>query len=145
MRKTLIVQTILSYSDSWLANGGDKTSFAFTHGHAFKVPINGLHPLGLIQSLDLHRLKYIKVDVEGLDYEILKLFENLIDSRMPYIKFEIAKFTSIEMRKKLENFFKDRKYEVRIVGSEGRLFGKYAVSEDFYRDYSLDMFCVPRL
>ena len=85
----------------------------------------------------------MKIDVEGLEIEILKLFEKIIDLRAPYIKFEIAKFTSQSKRVELESFFKNRQYELRVVDKDGHLFGKKLVQEDLYRNHSLDVFCIP--
>ena len=131
------------YSDAWLANGGDKSEFSWTHGHQYKVPVNGANPTIFIQDTDISKIRYLKIDVEGLEIEILKLFEKIIDLRAPYIKFEIAKFTSQSNRVELESFFKNRQYELRVVGKDGHLFGKNLVQEDFYRNYSLDVFCIP--
>jgi len=131
------------YSDAWLANGGDKSEFSWTHGHQYKVPVNGSNPTIFISDCDTTKIKYLKIDVEGLEIDILNLFEKIIDQRAPYIKFEIAKFTSQENRSKLESFFKNRSYELRVVGKDGCLFGEKLIREDFYRKYSLDIFCIP--
>jgi len=135
------------FSDPWLANGGDKSSFGWRGGHAFRVPVSGVNPYKLLNqnfSKELQNLKYLKIDVEGLDFYVLLQLESLINQYRPFIKFEIAKFTSAENRKNLWNFFSDKKYTFRLVGNDGVLFGQEVGEEGFYLKESCDIFCIPK-
>jgi len=134
------------YSDPWLANGGDKSSFGWRGGHVFKVPVSGVNPCKLLNknfSKELQNLKYIKIDVEGLDFFVLLQLESLIKHYRPFIKFEIAKFTTTENRKNLWSFFVDKGYSFRLVGNDGVLFGQEIGEESFYLRHSCDIFCIP--
>lgn len=138
---------VFNYSDPWLANGGDKRSFGVAHGHQFPVPVDGLHPLNFLTTRyveELERLKYLKIDVEGLDLMVLRQFEPLIDAVKPFIKFEIAKFTGASEREALIKFFSDKPYTLRRVDADrNRLFGPVIDVSEFHAKGSFDVFCVP--
>lgn len=140
-------QLVFKYSDPALSNGGDKTNFGFRNGHTFPLSVDGVNPLGFLTERfksDLEKIRYIKIDVEGLDFIVLKQFETLIDEQKPYIKFEIAKFTSGEMRKNLQGFFKDKAYKFyRVDEQKNRLFGHEISSSEFLHSKTCDIFCVP--
>ena len=134
------------YSDRWLQNGGDGRGLGRFHGHTYKVPASVFNPvteLGCLQESDWERVKYLKIDVEGHEIEVLKVFESLIDRIRPYLKIEVAKFTSAKNRQALEAFFKSRDYNLRKVGPDGRLFGDPGGMELFWHKGSLDIFCIP--
>lgn len=134
------------YSDHWLQNGGDARGLGRFHGHTYKVPASVFNPvaeLGCLPESDWERVKYIKIDVEGHEIEVLKVFETLIDTVQPYLKIEVAKFTSLENRQALEAFFTNRDYELRRVGRDGCLFGDRDGIELFRQKESLDIFCIP--
>jgi len=59
------------------------------------------------------------------------------------LKFEVFGKTSAENRAALYSFVTERGYELRVVGLDGKLFGKIAQEGDFYRDKTLDIFCIP--
>lgn len=139
-------ELIFKYSNSWLVNGGDKSSFGFANGHEFPIPVSGVNPdkfLNEHYAADLKRLKYIKIDVEGLDYLVLKQFEKIIDTYKPYVKFEIAKFTSREMRENLQNFMRDRSYKLYKVNFENPAFETEITVDDFFEPYNFDVMCEP--
>ena len=138
---------VFNYSDRWLANGGDKSLFGMGHGHQFPVPVDGVHPLNFLEehyAQELQRLRYIKIDVEGLDLMVLRQFEPRIIKNAPFIKFEIAKFTSAKMRAELVKFFEDKPYKFYHVDNEKRrLFGSPIDTSMFSKTESFDVFCVP--
>ena len=134
------------YSDRWLQNGGDARGLGLFHGHTYKVPASVIDPiaeLGCLPEADWERVKYLKIDVEGHEIDVLRVFESLIDKVQPYLKIEVAKFTSFENRQALEAFFKNRDYELRKIGPEGQLFGVPGGMELFWQKRSLDIFCIP--
>jgi len=138
---------VFKYSDPWLANGGDKTSYGFLDGNSFPLPINGINPVNLIKEIKEQRkrkIKYLKIDVEGQDYYVLKQFEKIIESDRPYIKFEIAKFTNENLREKIKIFFKTKDYELYLVDREHeKLYGKKFKTKYFYSRETIDVFCKP--
>ena len=141
------VDMVFKYSEASMSNGGDKTNAGFRDGHTFPMPVNGLNPLSFLQdryAQDLEKLRYIKIDVEGLDYLVLKQFEALIDQHSPYIKFEIAKFTSHDMRMALQSYFKNKPYKFyRVDEAQSKLAGFEADAEIFFYPTHCDVFCVP--
>lgn len=142
------IQMSFKYSEASMSNGGDKRTAGFRDGHTFPMPVNGLNPLSFLEDLyaaDLKKLRYIKIDVEGLDYLVLKQFETLIDQQKPYIKFEIAKFTSNNMRSSLQTFFKNKPYKFyRVNEKQAQLAGFEAGNDIFNYLTHCDVFCVPQ-
>jgi len=138
-------QLEFNYDTPWLMNGGDKSYGKFFHGAAFKTFVNGVNGYELLKSKyprEIERTKYIKIDVEGHDFMVLKQFESLILDLKPYIKFEIAGFTSKEYRENLWEFFSGKSYDLRIV-ENGKNFGRKAKREDFFNSSHFDVFCIP--
>jgi len=134
------------YSSPWLGNGGDRSDLGWRYGASFPVPINGENPHSVLKDkfgVDLPKVRYIKVDVEGFDIHVLNQLAELIDKSKPYLKFEIFGKTLAENRASLYKFVTKRGYELRVVGSDGKLFGRQACEEDFYKDKTLDIFCIP--
>jgi len=146
-----------SYSDPWLSNGGDKENQSWKHGHAFNIPVDGIDPATIVTEKYGNissRLKFIKIDAEGFDYDVLKQLSSLIDITRPFIKFEIAKFTTEVNRNNLWAFFKNRRYELIVINDSecrsktgsyktGSLQGRYAKKEDFFHGITLDIFAKP--
>lgn len=141
------VQMDFKYSEASMSNGGDKSNAGFRDGHTFPMPVNGLNPLSFLEdryAADLEKLSYIKIDVEGLDYLVLKQFETLIDRQKPFIKFEIAKFTSNNMRISLQSFFKGKSYKFyRVNEEQNKLAGFETDNDIFFYPSHCDVFCVP--
>ena len=64
-------------------------------------------------------IKFMKIDVEGFELEVLKGAENIIrESSIELIQFERLKTTPIEP---LLKFFKDRKWQIFTLDSKGNL------------------------
>lgn len=139
-------QMIFGYSTEYLANGGDKSELGVKGGHAFRISVNGKNPIDILVDRthgDLSKIRYIKIDVEGYDYYVLKQFENFVNDFKPYIKFEIAKFTTKDKREALWRYFESKPYELRLVDESGKLFGSIVEKKDFFQQRTCDIFCAP--
>lgn len=136
------------YSNQYLCNGGNRENLKHLNGHFFSVPVNGANPISIISSFspnDLAKVKYIKIDTEGHDYDVLNILKELIDAQSPFIKFEIAKKTSIGKRSNIQDFFRNRNYDLTIVSSTGQLFTNQPVkASDYFRNETIDIFCTPK-
>jgi hypothetical protein len=136
------------YSDAGFCNGGlhDKIS-KWRHGHAFKLKVEGKHLPSYLEKNypDLvSKIRYIKVDAEGFDYEILKSLEKLIAEVKPHIRAEVFKHTSFEVRKKLFDFLTGLDYDIyRFLGEENYC-GPVVTEETLAEHRHYDIFCVPK-
>jgi len=95
----------LDYNNPWLSNGGFKKR---RHGYAFSIPVNGTNIARYAQEIYpewVEKLRYIKIDVEGQDYNVLLTLSELIEKFRPYLKVEVCKTTSLENRSNLNDFF----------------------------------------
>jgi len=139
---------LFDYGDPWLANGGDHTGQSkWSHGSAFTIPVQGKNILPLLDEKyadSLARLRYIKIDVEGNDYSVIRALTPLIEKYRPYIKMELSWTTSDDDRTSAWKYFQDSKYEVRIVSGRKTLFGSLAIEQDFFTTKTIDVFAIPR-
>ncbi|HET7649822.1 MAG TPA: FkbM family methyltransferase [Gammaproteobacteria bacterium] len=91
------------YSDSGFCNGGLHPGVsAWRHAHFFKLTVQGRNLEGLIERecpQTSSRIRYIKIDTEGYDPEVVRSIHGLIERNRPYIKTEIYKHLSSDRRK----------------------------------------------
>jgi FkbM family methyltransferase len=136
------------YGDPWLSNGGDHTGVSkWFHGSAFSIPVNGKNISLLLRGKfaeRLTKLRYIKIDVEGNDYSVVKALANEIQEFRPYLKLEVARPTSKEDRDGIDAFFKRHNYELRLVLDRKTLFGPPLTREHLYGEESIDIFAIPK-
>jgi FkbM family methyltransferase len=136
------------YGDPWLSNGGSHQGVSkWKHGSAFTIPVQGANIAQLLLEKhedSLSRLRYIKIDVEGHDFLVVKILQKLIIQYRPYIKMELSWITSQKDREDAWSFFSEYNYEVRIVQERRKLFGRVAIREDFFCDETIDCFAIPK-
>jgi len=134
------------YSDSGFCNGGRHEGISILrHGHAFKqevVTINLADELRECFSKELPRLKFIKVDTEGFDLQVLKSLVDIIDQYRPYIKAEVYTKLTRQQRENLLKFLLERGYELYKVNEDAMRGAKIGV-EDAMKWRNYDVFCVP--
>jgi len=141
-------EIVFEYSDSGYCNGGrHKGISAFKHGHAYELPVHGVHLSKELRSdfSDwLPRLKFIKVDAEGYDLYIVRSIADIIEEFSPYMKVEVYKHTSSQYRFDLISFFKDRDYDAYKIEVEPCQCGVIINPSDANKWSHYDIFCAPK-
>ena len=103
---------IFNYSDPKIHKDGSNGGFlsnlenkGFCKYHSYEQEVNGVNLLDFIEknySSDINNIKFIKIDAEGYDKEILKTIIPLIEKNRPVLMVEAFKFlTELE----LEDYF----------------------------------------
>jgi FkbM family methyltransferase len=134
------------YSDSGFCNGGRHEGISkFRHGHAFKqevVTVNLAQELKQCFSAELPRLKFIKVDTEGFDLQVLKSLAEVIIEYRPFIKAEVYTKLTQDQREQLLNFLFDHNYDIYKVTEQNIQGPKLTITDTMnWRTY--DIFCKP--
>lgn len=134
------------YSDSGFCNGGRHEDISkFRHGHAYKlevVTINLAQELKQCFSTELARLKFIKVDTEGFDLQVLKSLEEIIVQYRPFIKAEVYTKLTQSQREQLLNFLFAHNYDIYKVTEQDMQGPKLSI-EDTMKWRTYDIFCKP--
>jgi FkbM family methyltransferase len=134
------------YGNPEYDNGGDHAGMSrWRHGSAFVLPVEGRRIERIIRARAgdrLPRLRYLKTDVEGHDFMVLRSLETLIDECRPHIKSEVNKYTSLQDRAGLHEFLTSKGYTIRKVDN-GKLFGRLMTRDEMESLRSYDLFAVP--
>lgn len=140
-------QMTFDYGDPWLSNGGDHSGVSrWRHGSAFPVPVHGARVNNIIENKFagwISKLRYLKIDVEGHDFKVLKTLERLVVMQLPYVKMEVGRPTTYEDRKGLKNFFGNLGYELRLVVDRRRLYGPILDDATLFGEKTIDIFAIP--
>jgi len=136
------------YSDAGYCNGGLHDSISpWRHGHAFKLKVRGenleTYIAGHFPAL-ARRIRFLKIDVEGYEYQVLSSLKNLISTRKPYIKAEVFKLLGPAQRDRLYRLLVELGYDVHLVESDVRYLGPRLGREDLETRRHYDVLCVPR-
>lgn len=135
------------YSDSGFCNGGLHQNISrFKHGHAFKLTVKGLNLSDLLRnkfSEKLPHLRYIKVDTEGYDLNVLESVSDIIEEYRPFINAEIFKHTDKAYRETMYSFLSDRKYLIYKVKNDNDYKGEKLKKTDMMSWKHYDIFCAP--
>lgn len=140
-------EMVFEYSDAGFCNGGRHEGISrWRHAHAFNLTVQGRNLENYVRSERselLPRIRYIKVDTEGFDLEVLKSISGIIDQVKPYIKAEVFTKSPRQTRESMMRFLKDRGYVIhRVIGEDDYLGEEVDVSDVMnWRHY--DVFCVP--
>jgi FkbM family methyltransferase len=135
------------YSDEGYCNGGYHQSISrWKHGHFAKLRIQGRNLTSYLRTNaaeELRRLRFIKIDTEGFDREVMRSLADLVKAHKPYIKSEIYKHLSAQER---AGYFDDlRGLGYRVFKCEEHLYrGEELLRpEDLTRWRHFDIFAVP--
>ena len=83
------------YSDSGYCNGGLYEHVSpWKHGHFTRLQVEGRHLptlLAVHPAFDATRLRYVKVDTEGYDRDVIASMTELLRAARPFIRAEIHK------------------------------------------------------
>jgi FkbM family methyltransferase len=135
------------YSDPGFCNGGKLEDVGpWTHGHAFKLPVQAVRLDDILRrdfSARLPRWRYLKTDAEGYDLSVLETLRPLIAEHRPHIKSEVYKHANSEKRRAMMRFFLDLGYELHRVINDAELRGERVSLGDADRWRHYDLFCIP--
>jgi len=136
------------YSDAGFCNGGLHDGISkWRHGNAFKLRVRGENlPSYIAEHFPAlaPRIRFLKVDAEGYDYQILASLKNLISTQKPFIKAEMFKLLNLAQRERLYDLLVELGYDVFLVESDIRYLGASLDRQDLMTRRHYDVFCVPR-
>jgi FkbM family methyltransferase len=137
---------VFEYSDAGYSNGGLHEGISvWRHGHAFPLDVKGI-VLGSLLERDypqvLEKLRYIKIDVEGYDLNVMKSIRGVLAAKRPYIRSEVYKWLSAEKRRQTLRFLSELGYTVHAL-DENWEWGAALTEDRMFRDRNFDIFAVP--
>ena len=139
---------LFEYSDAGFCNGGRHQGISkWRHGHAYKLTVQGenLHDYIANHFSELQsRIRFIKIDAEGYDYEILKSLRAFILKQKPFLKVEVFKFTKRMQREQLYDFLTESGYDIFLVESDFNYRGPQLSRTQLFIRKHYDVFCVPK-
>ena len=134
-----------TYTDSGYCNGGYHQSSRLKHGHFSKLRVSGRNLLDYLRReapADLARVRYVKIDTEGFDRQIVSSLKELLTTARPYLKSEIYKHLSDAERR--DYFGELRALGYRVFRIEGYDYQRQDLSAaDLLRWRHFDIFCAP--
>jgi FkbM family methyltransferase len=135
------------YSDAGFCNGGLHEGISkWRHGHAFKLQVRGEHlPTYLAEHYPTlaARVRFLKVDAEGYDHQVLTSLRSLLSAQQPFIKAEVYKLLNLEQRERFYDFLVELGYEIHVVESDAHYRGTQLQRHDLMARRHYDVFCVP--
>lgn len=135
------------YSDAGFCNGGLHDGISkWRHGHAFKLRVRGENLQSYIAEhfpALASRIRYVKIDAEGYDYQILKSLKDLVSAHKPFIKVEVFKKLNLAQRERLHDVLVELGYDLFLAESEENYHGPRLGREHLMMRGHYDVFCVP--
>jgi FkbM family methyltransferase len=136
------------YSDAGFCNGGLHDGISkWRHWDAFKLRVRG-------ENLQVYiaehfpelasRIRYLKIDVEGFDYQVLESLKGLISNAKPFIKVEVFKLLNLAQRERLYDLLVKLGYDVFLAESNATYLGPRLTKGHLMIRRHYDAFCVPR-
>ena len=136
------------YSDAGFCNGGLHAGISkWRHGHSFKLRVCGENLQSYIAEYFpalAARVRFLKVDAEGYDYQVLASLKDLISTQKPFIKAEVFKLLNLGQRERLYDILVELGYDVFLVRSEDCYIGARLHRQDLMTRRHYDVFCIPR-
>ncbi len=135
------------YSDSGFCNGGRFQGMSkWIHGHAFKLKVQGRNLQSYLAKEFpqlLPRLRYIKLDTEGYESEVLRSLDGLLSECKPFLKVEVYRKLSSAQRRELFLLISAHQYAIHKMADDGYGVGKMLAEADMSDWRHFDIFCVP--
>ena len=135
------------YSDAGFCNGGRHEGISkWRHGHAFKLRVRGENLQAYIAehfAALAPRLRFLKIDAEGYDYQVLASLKDLISTRKPFIRAEVFKLLRLAQRERLYDLLVELGNDVFLVESDVKYLGARLDRRDLMTRSHYDVFCVP--
>jgi len=137
------------YSDPGFCNGGRHEGISrWRHGHAYKLRVQGCNLERLLRAEHrdlLPRLRYVKVDAEGYDVNILESIQGLLRETRPIIKAEFYKHLPAASRLRLWDLLDALGYDVRRIGDDCDHATEPVRRDQVAQWQHFDVHCFPRL
>lgn len=137
---------VFEYSDPGYSNGGRHIGISnWKHGHAFPLKVRGVVLSRFLRECHpdvLRKLRYIKIDVEGYDLDVLRSILDVLSESRPYVRTEVYKWLGDEKRRETFRFFSDLSYTLRTVDENWRL-GPPIGEADMFRPHGFDIYAEP--
>ncbi len=109
-------QLLFHYSDPGFSNGGNFSGISrWTHGHPFELKVQALR---FESWLDREypqwsdKIRFIKVDTEGFDLEVLRSMEDTLVRQKPFLHVEFYRHLSLERRQTLWGYLNRLGYDL---------------------------------
>lgn len=136
------------YSDPGYCNGGRHDGISLAkHAHFFKLPVVGRNIPRYLESHFPDRvasLRFIKIDTEGFDHQVVLSLRPLIEKTQPYLRSEIFRHTDESQRRAYHQTLQELGYDVHRMESEEEYQGELLGEGDMTRWDHFDIFAVPR-
>ena len=135
------------YSDSGFCNGGRFQGMSrWIHGHAFALKVQGRNLHSYIEKEYpglLPRIRFIKMDTEGYESEVLRSLDRLISRCKPYLKVEVYGKLNDAQRRELHRQISAHGYAIHKIADGGYEMGEKLAEQDLSKWRHFDIFCVP--
>lgn len=135
------------YSDAGFCNGGRHDGISrWRHGHAFVLTVKGENLYDRMRgsyAALIPRLRYVKVDAEGYDLDVLRSIERLLHKVRPFIRAEVFRLSPQMRRQALVDFLLGLDYRLFRVVDETRYRGAPITAADVTSGDQFDVFAVP--
>ena len=137
-----------SYSDAGYCNGGRFEGMSkWSHGHAFRLPVQGRNLQALLEAEYpqlLKKIRYVKIDTEGYELAVLRSLAKLISDCRPYLRLEVYRRLEDAQRRELYGALIAYGYTVHKANDAGpSCRGERLTENDLSRWRHFDVFCVP--
>lgn len=135
------------YSDPDLTNGGLHKNIArIRHGHLVKLEVDVvLLPRLLAQEYadELPRLRFVKIDAEGYDYDIALTMKGLFEQYRPYVQVEIYRHIDAATRHAIYDLFTQLRYRIHWIHGNALMVGDPVRRTEMFSPDRRDVLCVP--
>jgi len=138
---------VFQYNEPSLMNGGYQKGISrFKHASFFNVNVEGVNlatTLNKHYKENLNKLRFIKTDLEGSDFNVFLTIKDIIEKHMPVIQSEINGVMSNSTRNNYIKYLRNLNYIVFSLGSE-TLDSIQELSQDMIdSNKTFDIFAIP--
>ncbi len=136
----------LYYSDPHFHNGGAFPGISrLSHGHLFPLDVTARRLDSVLSDYSgmEERLRYIKIDAEGYDFEILKSIGDLIRRLRPYIRMEVLRRLPPDTRMEIFDYLSQMDYRIWRMTNAAHLRGAPLQRETMIDIENFDIFAEP--
>jgi len=135
------------YSDASFCNGGDLGSIEDqSHKHKFPLEVDGRNLENILRrdyKDKLHRLTYIKIDVEGYDKEVIRSISGILREFRPTLVAEVLKKLTPAERDELYDVLQSCGYQPYLHTASIPLKGQRINRDDMSNWRHFDILAIP--
>jgi len=135
-----------NYSDPGYCNGGVMPDIArWRHGHLFPLDVEARRLESVLAGYGdrAERLRYIKIDAEGYDLNILRSIRAILERRRPFLRVEVYRHLDLEPRHAMWEFLTGLGYRVWRADDPAHLRGSVIGREGMVEKKGFDLFAEP--